>query len=127
MTPALAQVKQWNDRWQQLPFNQFLRERSAGATIQLNLNGLNLNGLNLNELNESSGLDSLTLNSLTLTTAIRAWLEVGNLLEVSQLILKSALFREESRGGHYRLDFPETLDSWQIHTLLQQEQLTHST
>ena len=113
MNPALAQVNQWNDRWQNLPFNQFLRERSAGATIQLNLDELNPN--------EVKGE-----NALNQTTAIRAWLEVGNLLEVSKLILKSALFREESRGGHYRLDFPETQDSWQIHTLVKNEKLQHS-
>jgi len=32
--------------------------------------------------------------------------ELKNMLEVAQLIIKSALKREESRGAHYRADFP---------------------
>lgn len=57
---------------------------------------------------------------------IRAWGELENLLTVGELILKSALFREESRGGHYRLDFPEPRQSWRTHTLLQGERLWRS-
>jgi L-aspartate oxidase len=34
--------------------------------------------------------------------------EIRNMLCVSQLIIKSALKRHESRGAHYRTDFPET-------------------
>lgn len=49
-----------------------------------------------------------------------AWLEVANLLTIGQLITKSAAIREESRGGHYRLDFPERDDEhWLKHIVLQ--------
>jgi L-aspartate oxidase len=34
--------------------------------------------------------------------------ETANMLTVAQLIVAAALAREESRGGHYRTDFPET-------------------
>ena len=34
--------------------------------------------------------------------------ELRNMLKVSQLIIKSALNRHESRGAHYRTDFPDT-------------------
>jgi succinate dehydrogenase/fumarate reductase flavoprotein subunit len=40
-----------------------------------------------------------------------AWaeaLDVVNLLEVAELVTRSALERRESRGAHYRSDFPET-------------------
>lgn len=50
---------------------------------------------------------------------IRLWAEVRNLLDVAYLILKSAAFRTESRGGHYRNDFPKTDPSWRVHTLVQ--------
>ena len=38
-------------------------------------------------------------------------LNIDNLITVSTLIQASALAREESRGSHYREDFPETLQS----------------
>ncbi len=51
---------------------------------------------------------------------LRSWGELRNLLTVSRLILQGALMREESRGGHYREDFPETDDvHWHCHTAVQ--------
>mgnify|MGYP006423482855 CR=1 FL=1 len=47
--------------------------------------------------------------------------ETFNLLDVAYLVLKSALFREESRGGHYRSDYPRSNPEWQVHTLIQGE------
>lgn len=50
---------------------------------------------------------------------LRTWGETYNLLDVAYLILKSAMFRTESRGGHYRLDYPTANPNWQVHTLVQ--------
>lgn len=50
---------------------------------------------------------------------LRAWGELRNLLDVAHLLLQSALFRQESRGGHYRSDYPDTQLDWQVHTLIQ--------
>jgi succinate dehydrogenase / fumarate reductase, flavoprotein subunit len=44
--------------------------------------------------------------------------EVKNMLTVSLMIARSALMREESRGGHSRLDFPEYDDYWAEHNIL---------
>jgi succinate dehydrogenase/fumarate reductase flavoprotein subunit len=39
-----------------------------------------------------------------------------NLLTVALLIARAALRREESRGGHFREDFPERDDlHWRVH------------
>lgn len=44
--------------------------------------------------------------------------EVMNMVHVAQAITACAAFREESRGAHYRNDFPETADAWQAHSRL---------
>lgn len=42
-------------------------------------------------------------------------IDVINLITVSRMVAASALYREESRGGHYREDFPKTDNSdWMI-------------
>ena len=44
--------------------------------------------------------------------------ELGNLLEFSEMIVAGALNRTESRGAHYRKDFPKRDDeNWLKHTL----------
>ena len=40
--------------------------------------------------------------------------ETTNLHQVASVLTSAAATREESRGGHFREDFPETLDSWRL-------------
>ena len=52
------------------------------------------------------------------TDLINAW-ELGNMLEIAELIAISALNRKESRGGHSREDYPNRDDKeWLKHTLI---------
>ena len=45
-------------------------------------------------------------------------LELGSLIEVAETIVAGAIAREESRGAHYRSDFPQRDDDhWLKHTL----------
>lgn len=44
-------------------------------------------------------------------------MEVRNMCEVGQLIAQAALIRTESRGGHYRLDYPEPAKRWEKHII----------
>lgn len=47
------------------------------------------------------------------------YLEVGYLLELSDVIARGALARVESRGAHYRMDFPQRDDkNWLHHTFV---------
>ena len=41
--------------------------------------------------------------------------ELSNLIATGRLMTEAALLREESRGAHFRTDFPQSLKSWQKH------------
>jgi len=44
--------------------------------------------------------------------------QLQDMLTVARLMVTSALVREESRGVHYRTDFPKTVDEWRRHIIL---------
>ncbi|MGB7484809.1 MAG: FAD-dependent oxidoreductase [Phormidesmis sp.] len=92
MEAAILQVAQWQAQYQQLSITQALA-LTPGKT--------------------------LTLPKLVTAEEVRLWGEVGNLLAIAALILKSACFRTESRGGHYRSDYPKPQADWLVHTLVQ--------
>ena len=92
---AIVQVEIWRQEYASLPLSQTLLKLRPGKILDFSLAG-----------EETSRL-------------LRNWGEVGNLLDIGYLILKSAAFRTESRGGHYRLDYPLTDPGWCSHTLIQ--------
>lgn len=89
---AIAQVHQWRQDFMQSPLSQQLTHLTPGQTVTVNPD-----------------------------ISVRAWAETQNLLDIGYLILKSANFRTESRGGHYRADYPKSQDQWQVHTVVEQE------
>ena len=60
-----------------------------------------------NELQDLDVDDRSQFNESLITA-----LEVINMVEICILIVKSAILRRESRGAHFREDFPETNDAW---------------
>ncbi|HQZ96069.1 MAG TPA: L-aspartate oxidase [Pyrinomonadaceae bacterium] len=40
-----------------------------------------------------------------------------NFVTLAKLVATAALWREESRGGHYRNDFPEQNEEWRVHSI----------
>ncbi len=100
LSRAIAQVQQWRDVLSELP-------------ITVTLTSLHPDRI-------------LSLNHPSAVELIKIWGETRNLLEIASLILKSSQFRKESRGGHYRRDFPHTLSAWEAHTLLQDGALWRS-
>ncbi|MEQ1645423.1 MAG: FAD-binding protein, partial [Pyrinomonadaceae bacterium] len=40
-----------------------------------------------------------------------------NFVTLARLVATAALWREESRGGHYRSDFPEQRDEYKVHSI----------
>lgn len=51
-------------------------------------------------------------NSLKMNERLIACLDVRNMFPTCEMIIRSALFRKESRGAHYRLDQKRTLEKW---------------
>jgi L-aspartate oxidase len=45
--------------------------------------------------------------------------ELANLVLTGRLLTEAAMLREESRGAHFRSDFPETKLEWQRHIVWQ--------
>ena len=45
-------------------------------------------------------------------TDLQTALEVINMVEICILTVKSSILRRESRGAHFRSDFPESIDGW---------------
>ncbi|MCL6457087.1 MAG: L-aspartate oxidase [Gorillibacterium sp.] len=81
-------------------------------------------GLKRDELGLRKGLDELhrQLTVFDARLSKREEFEYANMLTASLLTAQGALLREESRGGHYRDDFPETNNvSWRQHTVYNRE------
>jgi L-aspartate oxidase len=95
MAGAIAQIQQWQREFCTLSISQALLALQPGQSVHL--------------------------QSPSIEPTIRNWAETRNLLDVGYLILKSAQFRTESRGGHYRVDYPDTDLQWQVHTLVQRD------
>ncbi len=92
---AIARIEIWRQEFISLPLSQTLLKLRPGKIIDF-----------------SPADDDTSL-------LLRNWGEVYNLLDIGYLILKSAAFRTESRGGHYRLDYPLADVDWCRHTLIQ--------
>ncbi len=83
-------------------------------------NGDDLKGLTgqIRDIQERSGRTALKDRGRVFNTELLGAIELGHLVNLAGAIAHSALQREESRGGHFREDFPERDDAnWLKHTL----------
>ncbi len=58
-----------------------------------------------------------TWESLLPQPSDRPSYELNNLVLCARLVTEAALLREESRGAHFRTDFPQTSPEWQRHSV----------
>ncbi|MFT5835831.1 MAG: succinate dehydrogenase/fumarate reductase flavoprotein subunit [Sulfurimonas sp.] len=54
-------------------------------------------------------------------TNLIEFLEFKNMLEISRLVLKGAIARSESRGSHFREDFPSEDEKFKMHTIVDKD------
>jgi succinate dehydrogenase / fumarate reductase flavoprotein subunit len=71
----------------------------------------------LKELKERAGQMQLSSKSLIMNQELLRFFELDHLLDVSMVIAHGALDRRESRGAHYREDYPERIPEFYYHTL----------
>ncbi|SKB12646.1 L-aspartate oxidase [Planktothrix sp. PCC 11201] len=98
---GLMQVRAWSEEFLALPISQFLSTLHPNFSAEL-------------EIQKIAHSD------------LKQWGETHNLLSIGELILKSAAFRLESRGGHFRQDYPQSDPNWQVHTLIQENRIWKS-
>lgn len=96
MEKAIAQIVAWRTQLHSMNLSKYLLHLAPGEQIDFTF---------------TEGESQLKL-----------YAETFNLLDIAYLILKSAIFRTESRGGHYRLDYPHTSADWEVHTTVDYEQ-----
>ena len=89
-------------------------------TIQNDIAHLQKNSL-LNSL-EKIRIDQIIKVSEPNRRALNLLLDLKNRQITTITLLKACLFREESRGGHYRDDFPDKDKNWECHTRQQLDQ-----
>ncbi|MDO5855021.1 MAG: fumarate reductase (CoM/CoB) subunit TfrA [Methanobrevibacter smithii] len=62
-------------------------------------------------------------NKAQYNTELVTALEVINMVEIAILVVKSAILRRESRGAHFRSDFPESNDAWKRSIVLNKNKI----
>ena len=79
-------------------------------------------GITRNRKNLSEAADILAAWQKSLPQPTdRPSYELSNLVLTGRLVTETALFREESRGAHFRSDFPQSSPQWQHHIVLLKE------
>jgi L-aspartate oxidase len=67
-------------------------------------------------LNEAAGILAAWQNSLPQATDQSSY-EISNLILIGRLLTEAALLREESRGAHFRSDYPRVSAKWHRHII----------
>ncbi|MEE9375972.1 MAG: FAD-binding protein [Rhizobiaceae bacterium] len=62
----------------------------------------------LHQINEELKSVGVSANNLAFNLTWHDWINLQNLVEISTTIAQAALHRENSRGAHYREDFPKS-------------------
>jgi succinate dehydrogenase / fumarate reductase flavoprotein subunit len=72
----------------------------------------------IRELKQGLGQISIQQKGLILNNEWIQFLELEGMLHVAETIVEGALARKESRGSHFRIDYPKRDDEhWLRHTL----------
>jgi succinate dehydrogenase / fumarate reductase flavoprotein subunit len=77
----------------------------------------------LREIRKRAGRCGLRTRTLKMNPELIGVWELENLFDTSVVMAEAALHRMESRGAHYRVDYPERRDQFNYHTLAYLDEL----
>jgi len=75
----------------------------------------------LKKLQKYKNIKLKITGSLKMNKNLIAALDIRNMIPTCEMIIKAALKRKESRGAHYRSDYPKTKSSWKKNILCKPE------
>lgn len=116
--------------------NQNLKEFNESPKVEYSFNEINIKieflkkimwektGILREEklLNEAKNeIANLLLDFQNTFAKDRKFFELKNMLLVSYLMINSAILRKESRGAHFRIDYPTSKDEWKKHIIWEKE------
>ncbi|MEJ2437371.1 MAG: FAD-dependent oxidoreductase [Sulfurovaceae bacterium] len=90
--------------------NELQESMSANAGVFRTANSLKKQQKILNKLSSRYQNIRIVDKSKTFNTELQEAIELGHMLDYSKFIVEGALAREESRGAHYREDYPKRND-----------------
>ena len=100
--------------------------RKLSIQLKEKLGNFHLNAKRFETLLED--LERTPVTNRFLTRFNMEWqniIDVNNAVTVSRMVTDTALLREESRGAHYRDDFPDTdNENWLVNIFLRKEKET---
>ncbi|MCP9809830.1 L-aspartate oxidase [Cyanobium sp. HWJ4-Hawea] len=104
LAPSLGRIRQQRRALEQDPNWQRFSSLNAGGEVGLK-SGSAIGPVLGPELEPELGKRFLT------------WHELHQRLVLAELVMEAALFREESRGGHFRTDAPASQPFWRRHSI----------
>ncbi|MCX6003115.1 MAG: L-aspartate oxidase [Chloroflexi bacterium] len=120
--PIMPAKKQTSDEHHHLKLRKSPQKAPAAGILSLKSLMWNKVGIIRNKKNLTEAADALAVWQRRLPQLTgQVSHEFSNMLLTGRLMTEAALIREESRGAHFRTDFPQSSPAWQHHIIFTKE------
>lgn len=114
---ALKNVRSLEDQGEPTKFEDVIEGKQKLKKIMWQGAGIIRNSQSLEDV--LAQIEEMKSTSVKIGSRIVDYLEFKNMLLIGEIITRAALYRTETRGSHYRTDFPKKDDlNWQYHSFL---------
>ena len=114
---ALKNVRSLEDQGEPTKFEDVIEGKQKLKKIIWQGAGIIRNSQSLEDV--LAQIEEMKSTSVKIGSRIVDYLEFKNMLLIGEIITRAALYRTETRGSHYRTDFPKKDDlNWQYHSFL---------